>query len=68
MGASGGRANTIVAALILGTLGAFLSFNGYLQRAQRPQMRAISVTSGLRNGARSNVRLWHVSDHARCPS
>jgi hypothetical protein len=29
----GGRANTIVAALIIGTLGAFLSFKGYLQRA-----------------------------------
>jgi hypothetical protein len=29
----GGRANTIVAALITGTLGAFLSFKGYLQRA-----------------------------------
>jgi hypothetical protein len=26
-------ANTIVAALIIGTLGAFLSFKGYLQRA-----------------------------------
>jgi hypothetical protein len=30
---AGGRANTIVAALILGTLGAFLSFTDYLQRA-----------------------------------
>ena len=29
----GGRASTIVAALIIGTLGAFLSFKGYLQRA-----------------------------------
>jgi hypothetical protein len=29
----GGRANTIVVALIIGALGAFLSFKGYLQRA-----------------------------------
>ena len=29
----GGRASTIAAALIIGTLGAFLSFKGYLQRA-----------------------------------
>ena len=29
----GGRANTIVAALITGMLGAFLSFKGHLQRA-----------------------------------
>ena len=29
----GGRANTIVAALIIGTLGAFLSFKGYQKRA-----------------------------------
>jgi hypothetical protein len=29
----GGRANTIVAALIVGALGAFLSVKGYLQRA-----------------------------------
>jgi hypothetical protein len=28
----GGRANTIVATLIIGTLGAFLSFKGYVQR------------------------------------
>lgn len=28
----GGRANTIVAALIIGTLGALLSFKGYGQR------------------------------------
>ena len=28
-----GRTNTIVAALIVGTLGAFLSFKGYMQRA-----------------------------------
>jgi hypothetical protein len=29
----GGRASTIVAALVVGTLGAFLSFNGYIRRA-----------------------------------
>ena len=29
----GGRANTIVAALIIGALGAFLSFKGYVRRA-----------------------------------
>jgi positive regulator of sigma E activity len=29
----GGRANTIVVALIIGALGAFLSFKGYLQHA-----------------------------------
>jgi hypothetical protein len=29
----GGRASTIVAALVVGTLGAFLSFNGYVRRA-----------------------------------
>jgi hypothetical protein len=28
-----GRASTVVAALIVGTLGAFLSFKGYVQRA-----------------------------------
>lgn len=29
----GGRTNTVIAALIIGTLGAFLSFKGYMQRA-----------------------------------
>jgi uncharacterized membrane protein YjjB (DUF3815 family) len=29
----GGRASTVVAALVVGTLGAFLSFKGYVRRA-----------------------------------
>ena len=40
-----GRANTTVAALIIGTLGAFLSYKGYLQRAE-----AAKLSSGPHDG------------------